>query len=166
MSAPLHYRWTGQAMTPTRPEKAMREFEVGRVYALVQHEEISAVSRSHQHAELRDLWKNLPETISHLYPSPQHLRKRALVEGGFYDEEIVDCGTPEVAASVGALTRRHDDFAVIFVRDHLVIVRTAKSQAKMNRKEFQASKEAVLEICREMVGVSKEVSQANAGRAA
>jgi hypothetical protein len=166
MNAPLHFRWTGTSFVPLRPDRASAAFEEGRVYPLEVQEAVSAKSRSHQFAELRELWKNLPEDVSPLYPSPDHLRKRALVDAGYYDEEIIDCGTHEIAANVGSTIRRHDGFAVIYIRDHLVIVRTAKSQAKMNKQDFQASKEAVLEICRGMVGVSKEVSQANADRAA
>ena len=65
------------------------------------------------------------------------------------------------AARVAAYARNEDEFAVVFVRGPLVIVRKAKSQRmhghnRMDRSEFERSKTAILEVIAEMIGVEPE----------
>jgi hypothetical protein len=62
----------------------------------------SKKSHDHFHAHLDEAWKQLPHGISELYPSVDHLRKRALIDAGYYDEEIIDCGTNEAAIRVAS----------------------------------------------------------------
>jgi len=165
---PLHCRWDGEAFAPLRPAVADKHFVVGEVYPLVVHEERSAASHNQYFAALHEAWLNLPETEADRFPSSEHLRKRALVDAGFYDEEIIDCGSNKVAPIVGAAIRKRDDFAVIFIRDQFVIVRTAKSQSKraMGKAVFQKSKEAVLQIVAGMVRVEPQQLENEAGKAA
>lgn len=168
MNAPLHCKWNGTSMAPLRPERAAQAFEVGRVYPLVVHEERSQASHNHYFAAVHEAWKNLREEDQARFPSSEHLRKRALVDANFCDEEVIDCGSNTVAPNVGAAIRKRDDFAIIFIRDQFVIVRTAKSQSPraMGKADFEKSKTAVLEILSAMVGVSPEVLRDNAGKAA
>ena len=127
---------------------------IGELYRMVVQEDRSDISHRHAFAFLREAWKQLPEDIADLYPSPEHLRKRALIQAGYYTEEVVDAGSPAVALRVAAYARR-DEFALVIVRGRLVLVRHAQSQSYrvMNRQLFQASKTAVLEIVAGMIGV-------------
>lgn len=75
------------------------------------------------------------------------LRKRALIETGFYDQTVIDAGTNAAALRVAQYARGEDEYAVVSVRGPLVVVRKAKSQSRraMDKAEWQASKTAVLE---------------------
>jgi len=67
-----------------------------------------------------------------------------------------------------AFAEAMDDYAIVIRRHDVVTVFTAKSQSQkaMGKKAFQESKQAVLDILSEMVGVSAQELQQNAGRAA
>lgn len=170
MTAPITFTWDGEQMVPLQRFRRLcdREFVVGQTYPLVIEEERSANSHRHYFAAINEAWKNLPEDVAAHFPTAESLRKRALIEAGYYHEEIIDCGTNEVAWNVAAFCGKRSDFALITVSGSLVLVRTAKSQStrSMNKADFQASKTAVLEILAQMVGVSTDELGANADRAA
>lgn len=165
---PLHCRYDGDNFVPLRPKTANKHFVVGEVYPFIVHEDRSAASHKQYFASLHEAWTQLPEWIGDLYPTPEHLRKRALIEAGYYDEEIIDCGSNKVAPSVSAAIRKRDDFALIQVRDHLVIIHTAKSQSMraMGKKDFQASKAKVLEIVWGLCGHDAREAAKHVGQAA
>jgi len=153
----LDFLWTDDGvMRPINARIAGRIYVVGERYRLAPWEERSAATHSHEFAWLAEAWRNLPERFADLYPSPEHLRKRALIEGGWYDEEIIDVGSQAGALRVAASLRKIDDFALVIVRGVYVIRRTAKSQSRrsMNRQEFQASKTAIMEVISEMIGTT------------
>lgn len=168
MTAPLAFIWDGEAFRPKAGRLADKYFVVGEVYRLSVEEERSAASHRQFFAALNECWKQLPEDLAEQYPTPESLRKRALIEAGYYDEEIIDCGSNKVAPNVAAFARRRDDFALIFVRDQFVIIRSAKSQSvrNMGKAKFQESKTAVLEIISQMVGVTPAQLREESGRAA
>lgn len=165
---PMIFDWDGEAMVPRHPKRADQHFVVGETYCLAPWEDRSQRSHNHFFACVAEAWKNLPESLAMLYPTPEHLRKRALIEAGYYDETAVDAGSKAAALRVASFTRNDDDFVLVFVRDALVIKRTAKSQSQraMGKKVFQESKDAVLEVISQMVGVTTTELQVNAGRAA
>lgn len=159
------FRWDGEAMIPLRPRAADREYVIGQEYWLDIWEPRSAVSHNHEFAWLAEAWKNLREDDAALFPTPEHLRKRALIQAGYYDESIIDVGNNAGALRVAAAWRGKDDFALVIVRGPAVVIRTAKSQSRrmMDRKTFQESKTAIMEIVAQMIGVSPdELSQARA----
>ncbi len=170
MSAPLPlwFQWVGDAMIPVNASAADRAYVVGERYCLEHREPRSDVSHRHEFAWLREAWANLPEHLADLYPSPNHLRRRALIEAGWYDERAIDCGTNAAALRVAAYLRGVDDFTLVIVRGGVVLVRTAKSQSHraMDRDEFQRSKTAMMEVVAAMIGVSVDEMNQNAGRAA
>lgn len=137
---------------------AAAHYGEGEVLVMAPVEERSEVSHRHEFAWLHDAWMNLPEHLADQFPSKEHLRKRALIDAGFYNESIIDAGSNAAALRVAAFLRSKDDFALIIVRGPLVVERVAKSQSRraMNKAEFQASKEAVLETVSAMIGVSPE----------
>jgi hypothetical protein len=155
---PLLFDWDGEAFRPCHPRRADRFLTIGERYSLVQHEDRSTASHNHEFAWLKEAWMNLPEDVSDLYPTPEHLRKRALIQAGYYDETIIDCDTSPAAARVAAAFRSRDAFILVLVRGSVVIVREAKSQSRkaMKKQEFEASKQAILEIVSGMIGVKPE----------
>lgn len=155
---PLMFVWEGDVMRPLSPRMADKNYVVGEKYLMVPHEERSAASHAHEFAWLRDAWSNLPEDIADQFPTQEHLRKRALIDAGFYDETMVDAGSNAAAVRVASAFRGMDGFALVVVRGPLVIRRSAKSQSRrsMNKEEFQKSKTAIMEIIANMIGVKPE----------
>jgi len=155
--APQWFTWEGDVMRPLNQRAADRAYMIGMKYNLEHREDRSDATHSHQFAWLTDAWSNLPENLADLYPSPEHLRKRALIEAGYYTEDIIDCGTNAAALRVAGFARKND-FALVIVRGPLVVVRAAKSQSRrhMDKAEFQASKTAILEIVAALIGTTPE----------
>lgn len=168
--APLAFEWDGDAMKPLRHCVGManKEYVVGEVYRLAIYEERSPSTHNHEFAWLKEAWQNLPEGLAELYPTPEHLRKRALIKAGFYDEDVIDAGTNAAALRVASYVRGKDDFAHVIVKGPHVFVQTAKSQSRraMDKREFQASKSAIMEVVAELVGVSPSSLIRESGRAA
>jgi hypothetical protein len=148
--------------------EARREYVDGATYRLGEVGKISAGSRGHQFAFLKEAWKQLPEEYAQEYPSPKHFRKALLIDAGFYDQETIDVGSQKAAVQVAMALRQRDDFAKIAVRGGVVVIRTAKSQSDeaMDSEEFQRSKTAILEIAANMLGITPEDLQQNTGKAA
>lgn len=169
MSA-LPFTWDGEAMVP-KPgfaRKCDAAFVIGQTYQLETVEARSAASHSHEFAWLRDAWANLPEDLAEMYPSPEHLRKRALIQAGYYDETIIDAGSNAAALRVASYVRSRSDFSLVVVRGPLVVERQAKSQSRraMDKQTFQDSKTKIMEVVSEMVGVTPAQLAHEAGRAA
>lgn len=161
--APIPCRWNGEAMVPlpNYARQADRQWVIGEVYRVADIEERSDVSHRHEFAWLREAWKSLPESLSDQFPSVEHLRKRALIEGGFYHETIIDTGSQAAALRVASYARGEDDFAHVVTRGALVVVRKAKSQSRrhMDKAEFQASKTAILNVVAAMLAVEPSTLQ-------
>lgn len=168
---PILCRWDGENLTPANlywATLADKQFVIGEQYAMTPYEDRTDASHRHQFAFIREAWLQMPERLTELYPSPTHLRKRALIEAGYYDETIVDAGTNAAALRVASAFRAREEFAHVVVRGPLVAIRSAKSQSRraMNRETFQASKTAIMDVVAQMIGVQPEDLGREAGRAA
>lgn len=171
MSAPpITFTWDGEAFRPVGrfAKEADRYFIVGEKYRLEEVSERSDVSHKHEFAWLREAWQNLPENLADQFPSPEHLRKAALIDAGFYHETVTDCGSNAAALRVAAMARGMDEFIRVVVRGPLCVVRKAESQSKrkMGAKRFQESKTAIMEIVSQIVGIAPEQLSREAGKAA
>jgi hypothetical protein len=159
---PLAFQWNGIAMVPSPRSQAMAEkqFVDGQFYNMVVEESRSANTHRHQFAEIHDAWLNLPEHWAAHFPTSEHLRKYALIKAGFCDVEDYPHGKPRRLAI--------DTYSIVVVGEHATTVYRAKSQSRkaMGAKDFQASKQAVLDIISAMIEVTPETLQQNAGRAA
>lgn len=171
MSAPpMAFLWDGESMVPRSARAADEQFVIGEVYLLAEHHQRSTASHAHEFAWLHEAWKNLPESRADDFPTPEHLRKRALIDAGFFDQQIIDAGTNAAALRVaqGIRARPGEEFSLVIVRGPAVVIRTAKSQSyrAMGREDFQRSKTAVMERVSELIGVEPAQLAAEAGRAA
>lgn len=171
MIEPLPFVWRADlgAMVPHTAflEKARAQYEDRASYRLAEEQLRSEVSHNHEFAFVATAWKNLPEGLADQYPTAEHLRKRALIEAGYYDEQIMDVGTNAAAlrVAVGVRSFPGEDFSLVIVRGPLVVIRRPKSQSRraMGVKDFQASKDAILGVISELIGVEPDVL-ANMGR--
>lgn len=165
---PLDFLWDGDAMKPERPGMADKQYVVGEVYRLVPIEDRSGNSHRHYFACVNESWKNLPEVIAQRYPTPDHLRKWALIKAGYCDARSIVAVSEAEARRLAAFIEPMDDFAVVTVCVAVITVYTAKSQSMhaMGKIEFQQSKDKVLDVLAHMIGISTAELQKNAGAAA
>lgn len=163
---PLPCLWDGEAFVPLArfAKVADRHYVVGETYPLVVEEGRSGVSHRHYFASLTEAWKNLPETQAERFPTSEHLRKFALIHCGYADERSIACHSSAEAERVAAFVKPMDDFAVVVTNTTVVKVFTAKSQSTkaMGAKDFQRSKQAVLDYVAGMIGVTPEALSSNA----
>lgn len=162
--------WDGESFTPARgfQKLADQNFTIGERYVLEPTEERSAKTHRHYFAAIRDAWSNLPETHADRFATPDHLRKHALISTGYRDERTLVASSKAEALRLAAFIRPVDEFAVVVVRDSVVIQWTARSQnmRAMDRKTFGESKQAVLDYCAGLIGVEPETLESEAGKAA
>ena len=121
----------------------------------------SNASHNHYFSMLCELWSNLPDEIADNFPSIEHLRKRALIATGYRDERSFVCASKAEAQRLAAWVRPDYDFAAISVHGAAVVVWTAKSQSlrAMGKREFEASKTAVLDWVAHLIGVEKGAAE-------
>lgn len=169
MNAPIIYQWSGEAMEPLPRFRKLcdQQFCVGEQYRMEAREERSMASHNFYFASIHEAWSNLPEDQAERFPSAEHLRKYALIRAGFRDERSISCASKAEALRVAAFIKPIDDYAVVIARDALVVVYTAKSQSvrAMGKADFQASKDAVLDVIAGLIGVAPD-ALAEAGKAA
>jgi hypothetical protein len=154
---PVAFFWDKQegVMTPMHRHRpiAEKQFEDGKVYILQVVDDKSSRSMRHFHASVRDCWLNLPHGLSERFPDQEFLRKHALCHTGFADERTVVCTSRDQAHQFAALCRTLDRYAVITIKDKIVRIFTARSQAAMDHAEFQKSKTACLDYLASLIGV-------------
>jgi hypothetical protein len=169
-TAPILYAWDGEAMFPHARFKAECEasFVIGENYRLVEHNDRSAASHNHEFAFVAEAWAQLPEHLTEQFRTPEHLRKRALIDAGYFNQQEVDAGSHAAALRVARFVASLEDYSIVVVRGPIVIVRRPKSQSRraMGKGKFQASKQAVLDIVSALIDVKPETLTRNAGRAA
>ena len=168
---PIRYRWTGEAMEPVGARakgECDAAFVVEEVYALDEVRSRSGTSHNHYFACLAEAWRNLPEDQSERFPTPEYLRKWAMIKQGFRDERSIVCGSNALALRIAAFVRPMDEFAVVTAANSVVRVWTAKSQSlrAMGKVDFEASKNAVLGYVATLIGTSTDELAKNAGQAA
>ena len=155
------FMWNGEAMIPARPKAADKAFVIGRRYWLDEVSERSWASHAQQFAWIKQAHDNLPESFAEMFPSPEHLRKAALIATNWHRETIIDAGSRAAAARVAAYARGEDEFARVVVRGSTVIVQKARSQRmhgldRMLKAEFEASKADILGWIANLIGVEPE----------
>jgi hypothetical protein len=156
---PIIAQWTGEAFAPLARFRKVADgnFTIGENYLIETKEERSLNSHNHYFAALTEAWKNLREEHAMRFPTMEHLRKFALIHEGFSESRDIVASSKAEAQRIAAFVNPCDPFAVVTVRDFVVTVYVAKSQSMraMGKKEFQTSKEKVLEYVASLVGVTK-----------
>ena len=169
--APILCTWDGEAFVPLNQAQAKlcdRDYVVHERYRMAPVQDRSWRSHAHYFASINEAWQNLPDNAAERFPTSEHLRKWCLIKAGYRDERSIVCSSKAEAQRVAAFVRPMDDYAVVIAREAVVMVFTAKSQSMraMGKKDFQASKDAVLQIISDMIQVEPAKLQENAGKAA
>ena len=167
---PIAFTWDGESMVPQPRFSRVcdKAFVIGEDYPLVVHENVSTASRGHYFASLAECWKNLRDDDAERHPTPEHLRKFALIKCGYADERSIVASSKAEALRIAAFVRPLDEFAVVLVSGCVVKVFTAQSQSSraMGKKAFQESKDAVLAYAASLIGVTPAQAASEAGRSA
>lgn len=169
MTVPIIFQWANGAMYPlARFRRHLSQYEEGEYYRLAEVEDRSMRSHNHYFAAVKDGWLNLPEIYAQEFATPEHLRKRALIECGYYEQRTIALSSHDDALQLAVYARSKDEYAVVSVNGSVVVERTAKSQAvkAMGKKAFQKSKQDVLDWIDALLGVEQGETAANAGQAA
>jgi len=155
---PMHY--DGEAFIPAKgfAKRCDAEFTIGLTYNMEVVEERSAASHRHFFASVNEMWQSLPEHLSERFPTAEALRKYALIRAGFASQRQFVASSKAEAIRLAAFLRPIDEYAIVVVKDCVVIQWTAESQSlkAMGKERFQASKTAVLDTIAEMIGIRRE----------
>lgn len=171
IEAPIEAIWTGEAFQPTSAywaRRADKQFARGEILRIVHEPERSHSTHAHYFASITEAWRNLPPLMAERFPSPDHLRKWALIKAGYCNTHSMPCSSPTEARRLAAFIRPMDEFSVVSVEKSMVTMFTAMSQSykAMDKKTFAESKEKVLDIVAAEIGVAKQELSDNAGQAA
>ncbi len=154
---PLKFIWTDDGFfAPVHPQFAERHFVGGQIYTLSETRDRSDASHSQYFAVIQWAWDNLPEDVSEQFPTPEDLRARALIATGYAKSRQFVASTNAQAIKLAAFIGFGHDYSVVSVHETIVTELTAQSQSykAMGREVFQKSKDAVVDYCAAMCGVS------------
>lgn len=176
-TVPLLFKWQDGALHPLS-HRVAEQFAEGEMYRMVAIAERSAKTHKHFFAVVKDVWSNLPdsERLSHdprtgevidRFPSPEHLRKWALVECGYSEDNTMVFESSAAARRAAILCRKLDPYCRVAVRGCVVLLRTAKSITDMSKaKDFQEMKTKVFHKFEDMLGSRRGEVGKHAGKAA
>lgn len=152
---PLQYQGEGQFTTPRGfAKRCDSELVIGETLQWEQVSDRSAASHKHYFATIADAWGNLPEALAADFPSPEHLRKHALIKAGYCDMTRLSFRSNADAIAGCAIISKLDTYSICEVSGAVVTVYRAKSQnmRAMGKKVFQESKDAVLTAISQIIG--------------
>jgi hypothetical protein len=149
---PLLYEGNGlfRCLHPKRVK-----LDVGAVHGWQIAENRSSESHRHFFAVVNEAWRNLPEDLADDFPSPEHLRKWALIKAGFCSETRIVCANNSEAMTLATKAKSMDKYAVVAIDEKTVTIWTADSQRRdaMGRQAFQEAKERALHLISNLLGV-------------
>lgn len=159
MNAPLLFTWDGESMIPVgaHARACDARFVVGQRYQMEPVEERSAASHRHYFASIREAWMNLPEHLAARLPSPEHLRAEALIRTGYAKSTTFTLSSPAEAVRLASYRQAANEYAIIDVSRNVVTIWEPESQSNkaMGKARFQESKDRVLSVIAEMIGVAR-----------
>lgn len=140
------------------------KLDPGEVHGWAMAEHRSKASHDHFFACINEAWKNLPEDMADDFPSPEHLRKWALIKAGFCSETRIVCANNSEAMTLATKAKAMDKFAIVAIDGKTVTIWTADSQRKdaMGRQRFQEAKEKALHIISQLIGTDAAALRAAA----
>ena len=156
---PVHLFWDGACFRPASAHwarVAAQRFTAGEVHQMEVREDRSAASHRAYFAQINEAWKTLPDEAADRFPTPDALRKFALIRTGYRDERSIACASKAEAQRVAAFVKPMDEFAVVTVTGPTVTVYTARSQSMraMDKATFQKSRDDVLAYIAQMIGTT------------
>lgn len=167
MSDLLPLRYIGDGLFKCLYPNRLSAVPVGEVRAWQMMEARSKASHDHFFAIVHEAWKSLPEDMADDFPSPDHLRKWALIKAGFCTMTKIVCANNDEAANLLRKWKSMDRFSIVEISGKAVTIWTADSQRRdaQGRKAFQEAKEAALHVLSNLIGTDvttlKEAAREN-----
>jgi hypothetical protein len=154
---PLTYMGAGrfEAASPYHAKRLAEVYGQGEIVTVEEVQERSLKSHAHMFAELTEMWKSMPESITENFASIDHLRKWALIKAGYRTEShLTGFRTNAEAVATAAFIGKLDGFCICEVRDKTITVYQAESQSmrSMKKERFQQSKDDVLRVVGALIG--------------
>lgn len=154
-------QWNGEAMVPATSywqRQCDEQFVVGMRYRMVQEAERSTATHNHEFAWLQEAWNSLPDELYAQYPNSEVLRKHGLIAKGYCTMKQHVCPTKAEAERLAAILKPRDPYVIVIQRGNVVTEYTAVSQSRraMGAKQFQQSKQALMEFVGDLLGVDPE----------
>lgn len=122
--------------------------------------------RSHRHAfaELDAAWATLPESLQSApwAANPETLRKHLLITCGYSNSRVVTTASPvearHIASVLTQLATEAHGYCICDVRGETIVLYTPISMnyRSMDREQFQAVKNALLDAAADLLGVTAE----------
>lgn len=161
MMFPARYMGDGEFRSPHKA-RCDKELVIGEMLTLEVVHQRSSETHRHLFACIKNAWDNLPEALAAEYPSPEHLRKWALIEIGHCTMTRMVFANNAEAMKAATLLCDIDGYAEIGVNGNAVVMRRAKSIAyrAVSRKDFKEIKDKVLTTLSQLIGadVAKEAA--------
>lgn len=153
--------WDGECFKPVSAfwsRRADRQFVVGQKYQIEARQERNDAAHRAYFAAVREAFMNLPAEYADRFPNDEALRKFALIKAGYANERSIVCASTDEAKRMAAFIEPIDTLSIVVPLGDIVTVYTAKSQSyrAMDRKTFNESKERVLSVIAQMIGVTVE----------
>ncbi len=157
---PLLAQWNGGAFEVyQRHAKACdANLVVGERYIVTVEEQRSEASHRSFFASVTEAWRSLPEDHAERFPTPDHLRRYALIKAGYCERRDVVCANNNEAMRLAALVKTLDSYSLTMVSERAVSIWTALSQSKraMGKQKFIESQNAVRDYCAALIGVATD----------
>lgn len=164
------YDCTGDGLKPVARHRDLfaRLFEAGKRYLLIEFNERSRDTHDHFFATVTGYWHQWPENYERELPSPDHLRKHALIRTGHYIQSVMAHASAMTAAAYVRDFLHYVDYAEGSISGATTVMRIAKTQRKkvMEAVEFQKSKQDVLDFCQAVTGIAPEDMEREAKKGA
>lgn len=144
---------------------AASQFNDAEEYNLEIREHRSSQSHRHYFACINEAWKNLRGETAEILISPNHLRGWALCVAGYCHTQIVAAPDKDSAIKMAVFARKlasGEGYAEIKIKkiDGTWYVQSrvpmSQSRSAMNKEEFAASKNSVLDIIAGEIQVSRK----------
>lgn len=163
MSSPILTTWTGDAFEPLQRHGnyCAAHFVIGEKYFIEPEAPRNMAAHRAYFAQIANDWRNLPESVAADFPTPEHLRKHALIKCGYADEKVVVCRTNQDAHAVAGIIAALEGYCIVEIVFNVARAWMPRSQSvkAMGAVEFKASKDKVLDYLATMLQVSRDEAE-------
>lgn len=159
ISQMIRLRYAGEgsfeATSKSTQELLDRQLVVGEAYRIDIYHERSEKFHAKYFAVIADAWEHLPEAWAALLPSPEHLRKYALIKAGWCEVVTFPMKSKEDAIRAINTAKFFDAYCLATASANVLTVYKARSQRKSYQSavEFKEIAGKVFHIIGEMIGV-------------
>jgi hypothetical protein len=154
----LRYMGDGE-FRAIHPKLADRQLVCGEVLRWEPVDDRSDASHRHLFAIIAEAWQSLPEEMADELPNPEALRKYATIKAGYCHRQSIACANNGEALNLAAAIRRMEEFSIVEIAGKVVTIWSARTLKRkrgenggMDKREFQACKDAILHVLAQLIG--------------